>query len=419
MQGDRYTEPMEIDELRARAWPGNPKTHDIPKIRASIRRWGFNDPPTLDERTGKLVEGHGRVEALIAMRDAGEEPPVGVEVEGSAWRILVNRGVRFESDDEAEAYLLAHNELGAAGGYDLPQLGDMMKRIQAAKKIPIASLGFTQKTIARVLRDKSRKRGEPSDVDTKAEPVAKLGDLWSCGVHRVICGDSNATAVLDLLLSPDGGIVHMVATDPPFAIYGSSTGIGADIADDKMVRPFFDAMWRVIHSRLRTFGHAYVCCDWRSFPPIRYAAAATGMSIKNKIIWNKANGLGSSYANIYEEIAFAAKLPEPKAMRNAGEKGQRVILRPNLLTIPRVPQPEKVHNAEKPIELLEELITNSSDEGQVVLDLYAGSGSTMIAAHRLGRVARLVELEPARVDLILAKWRAESGEEPKLLHRDA
>ncbi len=128
----------------------NPKKHDLPALRASMLRWGFTQPLAIDERSGKLVEGHGRIEVLQEMKKAGGKPPQRVSVKGKDWLVPVVRGLSFATDLEAEAYLIAANQLTTAGGWDDGLLGSMMGQLKAAN-VSFDGLGFQQQTLDRML----------------------------------------------------------------------------------------------------------------------------------------------------------------------------------------------------------------------------------------------------------------------------
>ena len=123
----RWIELVSLDDLLARPAPRNPKEHDLAGIRASVSRHGFVEAPTVDERTGRLVAGHGRLGDLAARRDAGEDPPEGVEVdEDGTWRVPTQRGWASRSEADAEAYVIAANKLTEAGGWDNKLLAEML-----------------------------------------------------------------------------------------------------------------------------------------------------------------------------------------------------------------------------------------------------------------------------------------------------
>jgi hypothetical protein len=128
----------------------NPKKHDLPSLRASMLRWGFTQPLAIDERTGKLVKGHGRIEVLQEMKKAGGKPPLRVTAKAKEWFAPVGRGLSFANDRETEAYLIAANQLTTAGGWDDGLLGSMLAQLQGAD-ISFEGLGFDQGTLNTML----------------------------------------------------------------------------------------------------------------------------------------------------------------------------------------------------------------------------------------------------------------------------
>lgn len=156
--GDLRIEYQPLSEIAR--WPGNPKKHDAAGIEASIDRWGFNDPVVLDERTGRLIEGHGRLDALAARKERGEAPPAHVaKREDGEWLVPVGRGVSFRNKAEAEGYLLAHNQLGAAGGWDDAGMLAMAKSAIEGG-VPKDILGFPDSWMSIALAD----GGDPDDA---------------------------------------------------------------------------------------------------------------------------------------------------------------------------------------------------------------------------------------------------------------
>jgi DNA modification methylase len=223
-----------------------------------------------------------------------------------------------------------------------------------------------------------------------------------------MCGDSfDDDARANLL---DGQIADMALMDPPFAIYGSSTGIGSDIADDKMIRPFFAQLGFVIVQSIREFAHAYVCCDWRSWATIWDGMKAAKLSPKNCLVWNKGGGLGSMYSHCYELIGFFVRDPPQRAMSVDRKAGHRQVFKRNILDGHNRPTgDDRLHNAAKPIGMLAELIENSSDAGNLVLDLFNGSGSVIMAGEQTGRRVCAMEMEPAMCDVTVKRWESATG----------
>lgn len=249
---------------------------------------------------------------------------------------------------------------------------------------------------------------DDDDEEIEAEERCQDGDLWDLGGSRLLCADSSHNENVDRAIGDLA--ITCVITDPPYAIYGSSTGVASDVADDKMVRPFFEGIWRQIFRVLPKFGHAYLFCDWRSWSAQWDGLKRAQMSPKNMLVWDKGGGgLGSSYANTFELVSFAAKLPPQKAMRGDNETGQRQVHRPNILRYPKPHGDERLHNAAKNVDLIKELVTNSSEQDGAILDMFGGSGTTLIAAHELGRRCAMLEMEPRRCDVIIARFEKRTG----------
>ncbi len=172
-------EYVPLGELEA--WPRNPKRHDAAGIAGSIRRFGFTLPVVVDERTGRLVAGHGRQEALSAMREAGEGPPKNIRARGGEWLVPVVRGNEFESEEEAERYLIADNRFVELGGWDPAELSAMLEGLEPED---LAAVGFDQAELDRLL--KMAEAAEPVDppsrfVQFEASDVKTNHKCPSCG----------------------------------------------------------------------------------------------------------------------------------------------------------------------------------------------------------------------------------------------
>jgi DNA modification methylase len=277
-------------------------------------------------------------------------------------------------------------------------------------------MGFTTDDVERLVKPAKRERGSAVGSDELAElpddPITQPGDLVELGAHRLICGDSTEPAVIDRLLS--NGRVDCVVTDPPYAIYGSSTGLASEVADDKMVRPFFRAALKSAARALIPFGHLYVCCDWRSWSSWWEVCKGTGLAPKNMIVWDKGgSGLGNNYANTHELLFYCAAIPRRTRM-TVDNPGQRPVLDTNVWRIARVPSgEERIHNAQKPVELFTRALENSTVPGERVLDLFAGSGTILVAAEQTERVAFVADSDPAWADAAIARWERLTGKKAK------
>lgn len=187
-QTARRVEPMPLSSIRPA--PRNPKAHAREEIQNSIVRFGLAELPLVDERTGRLVAGHGRVDQLTAMRDAGQDPPNGVGVDPATgeWMVPVIRGWASRSDPDAEAYLVGSNNLTVLGGWDERELAELLTNLNDVDPTLLAVTGFTDEDLAALLAEEEDGgpppgRTDPDDTpEPPAEPISKPGDLWILGV---------------------------------------------------------------------------------------------------------------------------------------------------------------------------------------------------------------------------------------------
>lgn len=207
-----------IDELPSA--DRNPKAHDEESTKASMRRFGFLETPIVDERTGKLIAGHGRRDALIALRDSGAEPPEGVvDDKRRGWMAPVIRGYRSTTDKEAEAAGVALNRIGE-GLWDLPLLTAVLDDVRTSE-LGLEGLGYTPADldVMHAQLEASAPSSEPKDTGEllrpPEKPFTKRGDVWLLGPHRIMCGDSREPADVDRLLA--GARVNVAVTSPPYA----------------------------------------------------------------------------------------------------------------------------------------------------------------------------------------------------------
>jgi len=405
--------------------PKNPRTHsprNLDAIRASVTAYGQMRPLVVRREGMRVCAGNGTLNVL----------------QGMGWT-HVAAVVADLSDAQARAYAIADNRSGELGAWDFAQLARDLSDPELENLV--GSMGFTAEEINDLLdqagelppEDDDDDDDEAGELNTKGqitqtllttlkddeppplpkEAVARRGDVWRCGAHEILCADSfdDETAVWIGRATTD-----VVVTDPPYAIFGSSTGVSSDIADDKMVRPFFAHLGRLCAHALKLFGHAYVFTDWRSWAALWEGLRPTPLSVRNMLIWTKGGGLGTNYAMTHELVAFAHMLPPEKAVRKRGT-GVRAVLKPNVMHYDRPTGDERQHHAAKPVPLLGQLIANSTEEGGVVLDPFGGSGSTLIAAEKTGRRARVIEIEPKCVDVMVTRWEALTGDKAERVKR--
>lgn len=375
-------------------WGNNPRTgQPVEEVARLIQTLGWGAPIVARLSNREVIAGHTRLQAAVKL--------------GMEWV-----PVRYVDVDADTAHLmaLADNRSGEKAEWAMPDLQQILAEM-APPKMELA--GWSRRELdeltKRVARTTTAPVGAEDHVPTAPKkPVTRPGDLWSLGDHRILCGDSTLDEDVDRLLG--GEVPAMALTDPPYAIYGSSTGIAADIVDDKMVRPFFEAIFRQLFRVLPWFAHAYIHTDWRSWAAVWHAAQRVGMAPKNCIVWDKGDGgLGSSYANCHEFVGYFAKIKPARGPRAGPPTGQRQVHRPNIIRHARVTGEERQHSAAKPVPVLRELIRNGSDEGHGVLDLFLGSGSTLVAADYEGRRCFAMEIEPKWVDVTVARWEKLTG----------
>lgn len=357
------------------------------QLRTSLERFGFVDPLVVNsnaDRRNIVIGGHQRLRVAIAM--GFDQVPV-------VYRDL----------DEAQERELNLRLNRNVGGWDWDALA-------AFDHTLLLDVGFTSDELdAHFTDDDDQGPEEPPPSADSAEPRTRPGDLFVMGRHRLLCGDSFAPEDRARLMC--GASADAVLMDPPFAIYGSASGISSSVADDKMVRPFFEQLGRAAAESVDWFAHVYCCCDWRSYATLWEGFKRAGLTPKNCLVWDKGNfGMGASWTNAHEFVAFFSKLPPEKTMTSGRITGQRQVHeRANVLRFPRVRGEEREHNAAKPIAMLQHIMEAATDRGGRVLDLFGGSGSVLMAAEKCDRVALTCEIEPRWCDVIVARWERATG----------
>ncbi len=407
-------ESYEVVEIEAvRPHPSNPREGDLDAIQESVEANGFYGALIVQRSSGYILAGNHRWQAARAS-GLTEIPVIYVDIE----------------DDEAERILLADNRTNDRAKYRENQLGDLLERV-AMRPAGLAGTGYDpqdlRQLLGRIAKGEAAGAG-PGGIGgkayTDAEQAEQLrhkwgterGQLWTvkgkAGEHRILIDDALQDETQERLLGPVGGEVQLVVTDPPYALFGGSQGTADDITDDRIVRPFFEQLFRLIYSRLETFGHAYVFCDWRSWSTIWDTARTERLRVKNCIVWDKGGGLGTAYMNWHEMIAFVNKLP-PETTMAKRQSGVRTVGQGNVMRFPRATGDERMHNAAKPVELVEALVRNSSEARGVVLDPFLGSGTTAVACERLGRACVGFEIEPKFAAVTLERLKL-AGLDPEL-----
>ena len=369
----------------------------VAQIAASIKEFGWTNPILVDGDHG-IIAGHGR---LMAARKLGmKEVPV-IEL-------------AHLTDTQRKALIIADNKLAMNAEWDTDLLTIELNEL-LADNFAMEILGFDPKELSALLEPEVVEGLTDEDAvpDVPEEPKTQLGDIYQLGNHRLMCGDSTSIDAVDKLMI--GQKADLVFTDPPYALFGNSTGV-AGVTDDNMVRSFFRDILVMLKINAKPYAHIYVCCDWHSAFSIEAVAKSIELKAKNLCIWDKGDGgIGAMYQQCYEMIWFFDNSPTSKTTTNSNKAGVRTVNgKPNIWRIKRH-LTNRVHNAQKPVDLVNIPMLNGSDGGNVVLDLFGGSGTTLISAEINGRAARLMELEPKYCDVIVKRWEEFTGKTAQLL----
>jgi DNA modification methylase len=383
----------------------NARTHSdaqVAQIAASISEFGWTNPILTDGSRG-LIAGHGR---LMAARKLGlKEVPV-IELS-------------HLSEPQKKAYILADNRLALSAGWD-----DELLRLEVAElsevEFDLDLTGFTEQELQVLLGGSDAGGGlteEDAVPETPADPVSRPGDLWILGNHRLLCGDSTILADVERLM--DGHLADMAFTDPPYNVdYGNSTKdkkLTKDrrILNDALGEGFYQFLYDACLNLLMvTKGACYVCMSSSELHTLQKAWIDAGGKWSTFVIWAKNTfTLGrADYQRQYEPILYGWKQGADHFW--CGDRDQSDIWNFNK---PRV---NDLHPTMKPVELVERAIKNSSKSRDIVLDLFGGSGSTLIACEKTGRQARLIELDPKFVDVIVKRWEEFTGQKASLSNRE-
>lgn len=370
------------------------KDAEYQKIKRSLEEFGYVDPIIINS-DNTIIGGHQRATVLQALGYT-EIDVVVVDMDKT----------------KEKALNVALNKI--SGEWDFEKLEVLLEELQLEMDATIT--GFDDEDIQRMLEDLQPEpiitlEDEEYDADAAAEeivdPKTKRGEIWQLGNHRLMCGDSTDKEDVSCLM--DNKVADMVFTDPPYALFGNSTGV-AGVGDDKMIMPFFRSISLNIKQFLKYMGHAYVCCDWQTSSTIKEAAAQ--LTAKNLIVWQKmeAGGLGAYYTKIYELIWLFANEPETGIIGRKKYSARTINGVPNIWKVPIVASSERVHNAQKPLDVMKIAIENSSEPGEIVLDLFGGGGSTMMACEQINRACYMMELEPKYCDVIINRWEQFTGQ---------
>jgi DNA modification methylase len=388
--------------------------HQIRQIAESIRAFGFTNPILIDS-CNRIIAGHGRVEAakILAM----ERVPT----------------IRLErlSEEQIRAYIIADNKLAENAGWDKSILAIELQHLLTldCTDFDVTITGFEVAEIDVILDEAGEAAEEPVPKPILDDaPITEPGDLWLLGKHRVLCGNSLRGDSYNALMERRKAAV--IFADPPYNVQidGNVCGKGSvrhrefQMASGEMSDAEFIAF---LSTSLRLFAkHSvsdsvhFLCMDWRHMKELLAAGAGIYDSLLNLCVWVKDNGgMGSFYRSRHELIFVFRNGKGPH--RNNVQLGKFGRNRTNVWEYPGVNTFSKqgeegnllaLHPTVKPVQMIAEAILDSSARGEIVLDGFLGSGSTLIAAERVGRVCYGIDIDPVYVDVAIRRWQNFTGE---------
>jgi DNA modification methylase len=406
-------DPLKI-ELRPLASlklaPTNARTHSdeqIAQLMGSITKFGFLDPLAIDEND-QIVAGHGRFAAAtrLGLSDVPVIP------------------LAHLTPVELRAYALAHNKIAANADWDVEKLRIEVIHVNDIMA-DMAACGFTTTEIDIIVDDRTpeEKLNDQPTLERKATPGVERGDLWLLGDHRLLCGDSREPASFARLM--DGELARMVFSDPPYnvKIDGHVGGLGATrhaefaMASGEMSQSAFTAFLQTVFRNAADVSidgaiH-YQCMDWRHMGEMLAAGNSVYSGLQNLCVWAKDSaGMGSFYRSQHEfvfvwKVGIAPHLNTVALGSNGRHRTN--VWRCRAATRTGDHAELALHPTVKPVPLVIDAIEDTSKQREIVLDPFGGSGSTLIAAHKSKRRARLIEYEPSYCEVTIRRWQEQFG----------
>jgi DNA modification methylase len=404
----------QVHELRP--FPRNARTHSIKQVKQiarSIERFGFTNPVLISDAS-EIIAGHGRVEAAKLL-GLSAVPTIALS---------------HLTEEERRAYVLADNKLAMNAGWDREILAIELQAL-VDLDFDVELTGFSLAEIDFAIDELGQSDPEGSDTADDFVPevdgpaITRRGDVWRLGRHRLLCGDAQDPDCFQALL--DGERADLVFTDPPYnvAIDGHVCGQGSvrhrefAFASGEMTSAQFTAFLNTTlgnaEAVMRDGAIAFVCMDWRHMRELLDAGTEVFTELKNLVVWNKTiGGMGTFYRSKHELIfVFKAGSGEHTNSFGLGDTGR---YRTNVWDYAGISSlganradELSMHPTVKPVALIADAIRDCSKRGQVILDCFGGSGSTLIAAERTGRLARLIEYDEAYCDTIVRRWEHLTG----------
>ncbi|MGC9239811.1 MAG: site-specific DNA-methyltransferase [Acidithiobacillus sp.] len=370
----------------------NARTHSdeqVAQIAASIKEFGWTNPILVDGDKG-IIAGHGRV---LAARKLGLQQVPCIELS-------------HLSEAQKRAYILADNQLALNAGWDTELLKIELQDLDAAD-FDLSLLGFDADFLAGMLEEPSEGLTEPDECpEPPEEPITKPGDVWLLGKHRLMCGDSTSIDAVERLCN--GNAVDMLLTDPPYNVaYEGGTKDALKIQNDSMgdgeFRQFLADAFIAGEAAMKPGAVFYIWHADSEGYNFRGACKDAGLTVRQCLIWRK-NQLvmgRQDYHWQHEPCLYGWKDGAPHLW--ASDRKQSTVLDFEK------PHRNGEHPTMKPVALFEYQMLNNTKGQDIILDLFGGSGTTMIAAEKTGRTSYLMELDPKYCDVIVNRWQNFTG----------
>ena len=427
MENKLKVEYVDIDTIKP--YKNNAKLHpkeQIEQIKKSIENFGMNDP--IGIWNNEIVEGHGRI---LACKELGYKQIPVIKLD-------------HLTDEERKSYIIAHNKLTMNSDFDIDILRTELENLKELD-FDLELTGFDVDELDDILGKNDEETEiieDDFEVEVPEEPKAKLGDIYQLGSHRLMCGDS--TKEEDVAKLMNGEIADLVVTDPPYNV-AIENSQGMTIKNDNMEKSqfleFLTKAFNCLNISLKKGGAFYVWFASREHINFETALNKNGLEVRQELIWNK-NSLilgrqdyqwkhepclygwkdGDSHYFIDDRkqtTVIEDKKPDIKKMKKEemqklleeiySDKASTTIINEDK------PSVNDLHPTMKPIKLIARQVKNSSKVGEKVLDLFGGSGSTIITCEQLNRKCYTMEYDPKYVDVIIQRWENFTGEKAVLI----